>query len=113
MTIRIRKPPKGIWQLGDIASFGGVIGRIVVMDMNSGWPLFWVSTDPDVQYGAGRKGMLVKFDLAGKFQSWHKEPLLSFVRRPTKKELATLTQEQTKATVLTILPNEEKSNEQS
>lgn len=91
---KIRRPPKGIWKVGDIATFGGVVGRVVAADKAlGGWPLIWVTTDPAVNYGtnrAGQKlpGQCVRFDLEGKFQSWHVDPLLFFVRRPKKSELA-------------------------
>lgn len=94
---KIRRPPKGIWKVGDVATFGGVIGRVVATDPGlGGWPLIWITTDPQVDYGVGRsgqnfKGQVVRFDLEGKFQSWHKDPLLFFVRRPKKSELAKMT----------------------
>jgi hypothetical protein len=92
---KMKRPPKGKWKIGDVATFGGVVGRVVACDPAlGGWPLLWVTTEPGQNYGGDRKGMLVRFDMEGKFLSWHREPLLSFVRRPTQEELDSMTVKQ-------------------
>lgn len=88
---KIKRPPKGKWKVGDVATFGGVIGRVIAIDPQlGGYPMMWVTTEPGMDYGKNKRGMVVKFDLDGKFQSWHRDPLLTFVRRPTKKEMKDL-----------------------
>ena len=93
----MRKPPKGKWKVGDVATFGGLFGRVIALRSHQpGYPLCWVTTEPNDHYPDNKAGMLVRFDLSGKFMSWHIEPLLSFVRRATKVELEQLAANQAK-----------------
>lgn len=97
----MRKPPKGKWKIGDVATFGGLFGRVIALKSHvPGYPMCWVTTEPNDHYPDNKAGMMVRFDLSGKFMSWHRDPLLYFVRRATKKELAQLEAKRPKPTML-------------
>ena len=66
------------FQIGDIVSWGGVLGKIVSRETGSPYPL-------TVAFPIEGKEAIESFKDDGRNRSWHSEPSLTFVSRPTKK----------------------------